>query len=217
MAKITRRAYPITVKNKPIYNIIKRIGDLVLSLIALVVLSPLFLIVAIIVKSDGGPAFFKQMRVGKDGKTFNLYKFRSMVVNADSPEMLEKLREFNELDGPAFKMKNDPRITKIGRFIRKMSIDELPQLINIIAGDMSIVGPRPPLVTEVECYDEYQRQRLLVKGGLTCYWQCSGRNEISFDEWVELDLDYIEQRSVLTDIKIILKTVPSVLSGEGAY
>ena len=139
-----------------------------------------------------------------------------MCVNADSPEMLAKLQAMNEMDGPAFKIKEDPRITKVGRFIWRTSMDELPQLVNILLGDMSIVGPRPPLVSEVKQYTEYQKQRLLVKQGLTCYWQCSGRNNISFDEWVELDLKYIRERSLWTDLKIILKTVPAVLSGNGA-
>ena len=204
------------VTKKPIYEFLKRVLDIVCSGLALIVLSPLLLIIAIAVRSDGSPALYSQERVGKDGKLFKIYKFRSMCVDADSPEMLAKLAKFNEMDGPAFKIKNDPRITKVGRFIRRTSIDELPQLINIFLGDMSIVGPRPPLVSEVRQYTEYQRQRLLVKQGLTCYWQCSGRNNICFDEWVELDLKYIRERSLWTDIKIILKTIPAVLSGDGA-
>ncbi len=206
----------MTVTKKPIYDFLKRVLDIICSGLALLVLSPVLLAVAIAVRSDGGPAIFSQERVGKDGKTFRIYKFRSMCVNADSPEMLEKLAALNEMDGPAFKIKDDPRITKVGRFIRRTSLDELPQLINIFIGDMSIVGPRPPLTSEVEQYTDYQRQRLLVKQGLTCYWQCSGRNNIRFEEWVELDLKYIRERSLWTDIKIILKTIPAVLSGDGA-
>ncbi len=206
----------MTVKRKPIYEFFKRAMDIVCSGLALVVLSPVFLIIALWVRSDGGPAFYSQERVGKDGKHFRIYKFRSMCINADSPEMLAKLAKLNEMDGPAFKIKNDPRITKVGRFIRRTSLDELPQLINIFLGDMTIVGPRPPLVSEVAQYTDYQRQRLLVKQGLTCYWQCSGRNNISFEEWVELDLKYIRERSMWTDIKIILKTIPAVLTGDGA-
>ncbi len=206
----------MTVKNKPMYDFLKRAMDIVCSGLALVVLAPVLLVIALWVRSDGGPAFYSQERVGKDGKHFRIYKFRSMCVNADSPEMLAKLAKFNEMDGPAFKIKNDPRITKVGRFIRRTSLDELPQLINIFLGDMTIVGPRPPLVSEVAQYTEYQRQRLLVKQGLTCYWQCSGRNNISFEEWVELDLKYIRERSLWTDIKIIFKTIPAVLSGDGA-
>lgn len=206
----------MTVTEKPIYAFFKRAMDIVCSGLALFVLSPIMLVIALAVRSDGGPAFYSQVRVGKNGKTFRIYKFRSMCVNADAPEMLAKLAALNEMDGPAFKIKNDPRITKVGRFIRRTSLDELPQLINIFLGDMTIVGPRPPLVSEVEQYTDYQRQRLLVKQGLTCYWQCSGRNNINFDEWVELDLKYIRERSLWTDIKIILKTVPAVLSGDGA-
>ena len=203
-------------KEKPLYDAIKRLFDILISGIALILLSPLLLVLVIMVRSDGGPAIYYQNRVGKNGKTFRIFKFRSMCVNADSPEMLAKLQAMNEMDGPAFKIKEDPRITKVGRFIRRTSMDELPQLVNILLGDMSIVGPRPPLVSEVKQYTEYQKQRLLVKPGLTCYWQCSGRNNISFDEWVELDLKYIRERSLWTDLKIILKTVPAVLSGNGA-
>ncbi|MBQ4611981.1 MAG: sugar transferase [Clostridia bacterium] len=206
----------MTLKKKPFYEFCKRVMDILCSGLAIVVLSPLMLVVALLVRSDGGPAFFKQVRVGKDGKLFRIYKFRSMCVDADSPEMLAKLAALNEMDGPAFKIKNDPRITKVGRFIRRTSIDELPQLFNIFRGDMTIVGPRPPLEREVAQYTDYQRQRLLVKQGLTCYWQCSGRNNISFEEWVELDLKYIRERSLWTDIKIIFKTIPAVLSGDGA-
>lgn len=203
-------------KEKPLYDAIKRLFDILISGIALILLSPLLLVLVIMVRSDGGPAIYYQNRVGKNGKTFRIFKFRSMCVNADLPEMLAKLQAMNEMDGPAFKIKEDPRITKVGRFIRRTSMDELPQLVNILLGDMSIVGPRPPLVSEVKQYTEYQKQRLLVKQGLTCYWQCSGRNNISFDEWVELDLKYIRERSLWTDLKIILKTVPAVLSGNGA-
>lgn len=204
------------VAKKPVYEFLKRTMDIVCSGLAILVLSPVLLIIAIAVRSDGGPAFYSQVRLGKNGKEFRIYKFRSMCINADSPEMLAKLAALNEMDGPAFKIKNDPRITKVGHFIRRTSLDELPQLFNIFLGDMSIVGPRPPLVSEVAQYTDYQRQRLLVKQGLTCYWQCSGRNNINFDEWVELDLKYIRERSLWTDIKIILKTIPAVLSGDGA-
>ena len=203
-------------KKKPIYEFLKRAMDIICSGLAIVVLSPILLVLAIAVKSDGGPAFYSQVRLGKDGKKFRIYKFRSMCINADSPEMLAKLAKLNEMDGPAFKIKNDPRITKVGRFIRRTSLDELPQLFNIFRGDMTIVGPRPPLESEVAQYTDYQRQRLLVKQGLTCYWQCSGRNNINFEEWVELDLKYIRERSLWTDIKIIFKTIPAVLRGDGA-
>ena len=198
------------------YDFVKRIIDLVASAIMLILLSPLLLIVALLVMTDGGPAIYSQVRVGKNGKEFKMFKFRTMVVGADSEEFLEKLRELNEMDGPAFKMKDDPRITKIGKILRKTSIDELPQLVNIFIGNMTFVGPRPALVSEVENYKPYQKNRLLVKQGLTCYWQCSGRNNIRFKEWVRLDLQYIMERSILTDFKILLKTIPAVLSGKGA-
>ena len=203
-------------QEKPVYDCIKRVLDVILSGIGIIVLSPLMLVVTIAVRSDGGPAFYSQNRVGKNGKIFRILKFRSMCMNADSPEMLEKLAAMNEMDGPAFKIKDDPRITKVGRFIRRTSIDELPQLFNIFMGDMTIVGPRPPLVSEVEQYTDYQKQRLQVKQGLTCYWQCSGRNHISFDECMELDLKYIRERSLWTDLKILLRTIPAVFSGNGA-
>ncbi|MEG6571111.1 exopolysaccharide biosynthesis polyprenyl glycosylphosphotransferase [[Clostridium] cellulosi] len=204
------------VNKRYIYRAVKRFFDVVLSVLALVVLSPLFLITAIAIKLDSeGEVFYSQLRVGKDGKLFKMYKFRSMCVDAD--KQLDKLKDLNEKDGPVFKIANDPRVTRVGRIIRKRSIDELPQLINIIKGDMSIVGPRPPLPNEVAQYTPYQMQRLSVKPGLTCYWQISGRSDISFDEWVELDCKYIRESSVWTDIKIILKTIPAVLIGRGAY
>jgi len=205
-----------TFREKPVYDAIKRLFDILLSAIAIVVLSPFMLAIALAVRSDGGPALYFQVRVGKNGRLFHIYKFRSMCLNADDPKLLKKLRSKNEMDGPVFKMKEDPRVTKVGKFIRRTSMDELPQLFNIFMGDMTIVGPRPPLESEVAQYTPKQRQRLLVKQGLTCYWQCSGRNNVSFEEWMELDLKYIRERSLLTDLKIILKTVPAVLSGDGA-
>ncbi len=209
----TNMVYP---KKKPCYSFIKRLFDLVVSALCLVLLSPLFIVVALIIRRDGGKAFYRQTRVGKDGKEFEMYKFRSMCVDADSPEMLAKLQAANEMDGPAFKMKDDPRITPIGHFIRKFSIDELPQLINILKNDMTVVGPRPALPTEVEHYSELDRCRLSVKQGLTCYWQCSGRNNLSFQEWMQLDRKYVAKRGILTDISIILKTIPAVIIGKGA-
>ena len=203
-------------KKSPIYKALKRIFDIVLSGIALICLSPIFVITAIAIKlEDGGPAFFTQQRAGKDMKTFKMYKFRSMYVNAD--EKLKELLKENEQTGHAFKIKNDPRITKVGKFIRKTSIDELPQLINIIKGDMSIVGPRPILPFQMEECNDYERQRLIVQPGLTCYWQIGGRANIKWDEWVELDLNYIEDMSLWTDLKMIVKTVPAVFDSEGAY
>lgn len=203
-------------KPKPVYEVVKRIFDVVMCSLALIVLSPVFLIVAIAIKrEDGGKVFYSQKRHTKDGKIFDMYKFRSMCPDAD--KKLDELLEQNEMEGPAFKMADDPRITKVGKFIRKTSIDELPQLWNVIRGDMSIVGPRPPLVREVEEYTPYQMHRLDVKTGLACYRECYGRSNIhSFDQWVETDLQYIRERGVLADLKVILMTIKVVLTGEGA-
>jgi len=198
-----------------VFRFVKRTFDIVVSCLALIVLSPLFLATAIAIKlDDGGPVFFSQLRAGKDGRDFRFYKFRSM--RPDAEKLFEKMQEQNEQTGNAFKIKNDPRITRVGHFIRKYSIDELPQLVNIIKGDMSIVGPRPALPREVAQYGPYEYQRLYVQPGLTCYWQIQPqRNSLSFEQWLELDLRYIEDRSFLTDWKIILKTVRAVLNGEG--
>lgn len=198
-----------------LYKGLKRFFDIVLSLIALICLLPVFLITAICIKlEDGGPVFFSQPRMGKDMKPFTFYKFRSMYVNADAK--LKELLKENEQTGHAFKIKNDPRITKVGKFIRKYSIDELPQLINILKGDMSIVGPRPILVWQMEECSPYEQQRLIVQPGLTCYWQISGRANIKWEQWVELDLDYIRDMSLWTDFKMIVRTVPAIFSTEGA-
>lgn len=198
------------------YLVLKRLLDIVASLVGLVVLSPVFLVVALLIyKEDKGKVIFCQKRNGLNNNVFRMYKFRSMIANA--PAMRAELGKYNELDGPAFKMKDDPRITKIGAFIRKTSIDELPQLMNVLKGEMSLVGPRPlPTYETAEC-NEYQLQRLLVKPGITCYWQISGRNDISFDEWIEMDLRYIREASMWTDIKILFMTVRAVLSKKGAY
>ena len=196
-----------------IYLFLKRTMDITGALIGLILLSPLFILVALAIKIEDpkGTIFFSQSRCGKNNKLFPMYKFRSMVSNAE--ELLEELMEQNEMDGPVFKIKEDPRITKVGKFIRKTSIDELPQLFNILKGDMSIVGPRPAIPHEVAEYNDYQKQRLLVKPGLTCIWQISGRNSIGFDEWVEMDLEYIEKRNLFMDIKLIFKTI-GVLFGD---
>lgn len=188
------------------YLILKRVLDVICSLTGIILLSPIFIIVAILIKLEDpkGSVFFGQERCGQFAKPFKMLKFRSMVHNAE--DMLEELQHLNEQTGPVFKIKEDPRITKVGKFIRKTSIDELPQLLNILKGDMSLVGPRPPIPREVEQYDEYQLQRLAVKPGLTCYWQVGGRNSIDFDGWVALDVKYIEERNTLVDIKLIFKT-----------
>lgn len=205
----------INIANQNRYEKIKRFFDICLSAAALVVLSPLLLVIAILIYlEDKGPVIYRQTRIGKDGRAFKLYKFRSMCVDAD--EKLKDLQKLNERDGPVFKIKNDPRVTKVGKFIRKTCIDELPQLVNIIKGDMSIVGPRPPLPNEVEQYNSYQKQRLLVVPGLTCYWQIQKGEETTFDEWVELDLKYIKERSILLDFRLILLTFKVILSGKGA-
>lgn len=200
----------------PVWAFVKRGMDLVGAGLGLVLASPIMLVTAIAVKRcDGGPAIFAQERMGKNGVRFKMYKFRSMYMDAE--ERLAELQKFNEVDGPAFKMENDPRITPVGRFIRKTSIDELPQLVNILKGDMSIVGPRPPIPREVEQYTDWDWGRLAVKPGLTCYWQVSGRSNLSFDEWMKLDLKYVEEQGFFTDMKILFKTVGVVLRGDGAY
>lgn len=204
-------------KKSKLYEITKRLMDILLSLIAIIFLMPIFIIVAIAIKIEDpkGKIIFTQERNGVYPTTFKMYKFRSMVHNAE--ELLEELNNQNELTGPVFKMKEDPRITKVGKFIRKTSIDELPQLFNILKGDMSLVGPRPPIPREVEKYTEYQLQRLSVKPGLTCIWQVSGRNSIDFDQWIELDLQYIRERSILLDIKLIFKTFFVLFGDKNAY
>jgi exopolysaccharide biosynthesis polyprenyl glycosylphosphotransferase len=205
----------LSVQNKPIQTGLKRVIDIVASSVALLVLSPILVGTAIAVRfTSRGPVLFRQERVGQFGRTFHMLKFRSMVQNAE--ELKAKLMAHNEQTGPVFKMQRDPRITSIGRFIRKYSIDELPQLLNVLRGDMSIVGPRPPLQSEVLRYQAWQRRRLSVRPGLTCVWQVSGRNQISFEEWMLLDMRYIDHWSLAQDLQLILKTVPIVLSGRGA-
>lgn len=191
---------------------LRRLQDVVLSAAALLVLWPFMLLVClfIVIDSPGASPIYSQTRVGRDGRLFTFYKFRSMRPNAEKE--LNSLLPYNEMQGPTFKIKNDPRITRFGRFIRRTSIDELPQLWNVLKGEMSIVGPRPGLPREVEQYNEYAMQRLLVTPGLTCYWQIRpNKNDMSFEEWVELDVQYINERSFLTDWKIIFSTVGAVL------
>ena len=200
-----------------VYRFVKRIFDIAFSVAVLVGLSWLFAIVAIAIKLDDpkGPVFFKQRRVGLNGREFDIFKFRSMCVDAEAK--LAELRQYNEKTGPVFKMTDDPRITRVGHFIRKTSIDELPQFLNVLLGDLSVVGPRPALPAEVAAYTPRQRQRLLAKAGLTCYWQTRrNRDSITFDEWVELDLLYILKCGVWTDIKLIIQTVGVVLMAQGS-
>lgn len=199
------------------YRVAKRVFDVVFSVAVLVLLSWLFIIVAVAIKVDDpkGPVFFGQERVGKDGRCFRMWKFRSMVTDAE--DRLEALREQNEKTGPIFKMKDDPRVTRVGHFIRKTSIDELPQFLNVFLGDMSVVGPRPALPKEVATYTPRQQQRLLVKPGMTCYWQTRrNRDAITFDEWVELDLLYIEKCSAWADMKLVIQTIGVVLTAQGS-
>ena len=202
-------------KKELIYLVVKRVIDITVSILGLIILSPLLLLVAILIKFESkGPIIFTQKRVGFKGNEFNMLKFRSMVVNAE--ELKDKLKNKNEMSGPMFKMKNDPRVTKIGRFIRKTSIDELPQLINVLKGEMSLVGPRPSLPSEVKQFKPWMLKRLEVKPGLTCYWQIMGRNNIDFEEWMKLDIKYVEKRSVLLDIKLIYKTFFVLFGDENA-
>jgi exopolysaccharide biosynthesis polyprenyl glycosylphosphotransferase len=194
---------------------IKRVIDVVVSATALLVLSPLLLLTALTIRLESaGPALFSQERIGKMGRRFRLLKFRSMVSNAD--EQRDALRAHNEMDGPMFKMRRDPRVTRVGRLIRKTSIDELPQLINVLRGEMSLVGPRPSLPEEVRQFKPWQRRRLSMKPGITCIWQVSGRNKVDFERWMELDLEYIDHWSLWLDLKILAKTVPVVVFGIGA-
>ena len=197
------------------YEGLKRLVDVLGAFTGLLMLSPLIIIVSLIVKfTSQGPVFFSQKRVGKNGIEFDMYKFRSMVVNAE--ELKEKLASQNEMSGPMFKMKDDPRITKVGKFIRKTSIDEIPQLWNVLKGDMSLVGPRPSLPKEVAQFESWMHKRLEVKPGLTCYWQVSGRNNIDFEDWMKLDIKYVNERNFWIDIKLIFKTV-WVLLGDKAF
>lgn len=187
------------------YYLIKRVIDICGASLGIILLSPIMIGAIIAIKLDSnGPVFFSQPRVGKDGEIFNMYKFRSMVVDAE--KLLNHIKDKNEMSGPMFKMKNDPRVTRIGRFIRKTSIDELPQLFNVLKGEMSLVGPRPNLPKEVAQFDEVHRLKLLAKPGITCYWQVSGRSSVDFEDWMKLDIRYIEERNTFIDLKLIFKT-----------
>lgn len=214
--KTKQKLVELTQSSRHTYWRYKRLYDFTICLILLLILWPLMLLVALAVVIDdpsAGPVY-KQVRVGRHGKPFVMYKFRTMRANADRER--PALDAQNEMTGPAFKMKNDPRITRIGKFLRRASLDELMQLFNVLKGDMSIVGPRPPLPSEVEQYTDYQRLRLIVTPGLTCTWQISrNRNDIPFEQWVEMDLDWIRNRTFWTDVKIILKTPLVMLSGTG--
>ncbi len=198
------------------YAIWKRTLDVVASTILLLLLFPLFLIIALAVKlTSRGPVFYKSDRVGLGGQSIDFVKFRTMCMDADAK--LAELKAQNEKDGPIFKIKNDPRTTKVGRILRKFSLDELPQLISVLKGDMSMVGPRPPLKREVALYDARTMQRLTIKPGITCYWQVMGRSDLSFEEWIDLDMKYIEEMTFWVDMKIMLLTPSAVFKGKGAY
>lgn len=198
------------------YHFVKRLLDILLSATGLIVLSPLLALIAYkIKKEDGGPVFYKQVRVGKDGRHFEMYKFRSMVINAD--QLLDKLKGKNEVTGAMFKIKHDPRITKTGSFIRKHSLDELPQLVNVFKGNMSLVGPRPPLPSEVEQYTDYDKQRLYVTPGCTGLWQATERNNVGFNKMVELDLKYIQHANLRYDFLIIWKTIAIIFNPNSSY
>jgi lipopolysaccharide/colanic/teichoic acid biosynthesis glycosyltransferase len=203
-------------RRKKHYWMLRRAQDIFFSSLALIVLFPILLIIALAVYLDDphGSPIFKQVRCGRDGRHFYMYKFRSMYVDAE--DRLEELMKNNEMDGPAFKIKNDPRITRVGKFLRQTSLDELPQLWNVLRGDMSIVGPRPPLPREVEQYNAMQKQRMYVTPGLTCYWQIQpNRNDLTFDQWMNLDLKYIQERNFWVDWNIIFKTVKAVVGRQG--
>lgn len=204
------------IESQKIYHIVKRFFDIAMSAVGLIGLSPVMAIIAYKIKrEDGGPMVYKQTRIGKNGKKFEMYKFRSMIVNAD--QLIVKLQDKNEVDGAMFKMKHDPRVTKVGRFIRKHSLDELPQLINVLKGDMSLVGPRPPLPSEVKQYTNYDKQRLYVIPGCTGLWQATVRNKVGFDQMVQLDIEYIQKANFLFDLWIIWKTIKIVINPNESY
>lgn len=198
------------------YLFAKRLLDILGATAAIVIATPIMVVAAIAVKLETpGPVFFKQYRLGRNGKPFLLYKIRSMTASA--PDIRDSLENDNEASGPVFKIKADPRITRVGRILRKYSIDEMPQLFHVLFGQMSLVGPRPPIPSEVERYEPWQTERLAVKPGLTCIWQVSGRSDIGFDEWVRLDIEYVRNRNLWLDIKLLLLTIPAVLTARGAY
>lgn len=217
MKNLELENFKVTTKKENIpFLLFKRFFDIAVSILGIIILFvPLLIIsVIIVIDSPGASPIYIQTRIGKNGKPFKFYKFRTMVPNAEN--MLESLLDKNEIDGPAFKIKNDPRITRFGHFLRRPSIDELPQLINVLKGDMSLVGPRPPLPREVALYTDEQKERLSVTPGMTCYWQVQPkRNSLTFDEWLELDLKYINDMSVKTDMIILFKTIGAVCGLEG--
>lgn len=216
METITKRAVNCLTAGDRWYECAKRVLDVVVSVALLAVLLPLLVVVAALVRLDSpGPVILRQRRVGRNRRLFECLKFRSMAVDAERRR--DELAALNEMSGPVFKIRNDPRITRVGRVLRKYSLDEVPQLVNVLRGEMSLVGPRPPLPEEVELYEPRYLRRLDVTPGLTCLWQISGRNELGFERWMELDLYYVEHRGLLLDIEILLRTLPAVISARGAY
>jgi exopolysaccharide biosynthesis polyprenyl glycosylphosphotransferase len=214
VSRLKQVAWRVTVRGTYIF---KRFADLVISELALIALSPLFLLLAIVIKlTSRGPVFFVQVRVGRYGRHFRFYKFRSMYVDAEERKKA-LLAQNQSADGVIFKMKNDPRITPVGKLLRRTSMDELPQLLNVLFGDMSLVGPRPPVPSEVQQYTMNDRKRLEVKPGLTCLWQVSGRSDIPFKQQVRLDQEYIRAMGIKNDLVILLRTIPAILTGKGAY
>ncbi|WP_089120570.1 sugar transferase [Secundilactobacillus pentosiphilus] len=204
------------IDSRILYRVVKNIFDRLISMLGIILLSPLFIVVAILIKNeDGGKVIYVQQRIGKNGKPFKMYKFRSMVMNAD--KKVAKIADLNEVDGAMFKMKNDPRVTKVGKVIRKYSIDELPQLVNVVKGDMALVGPRPPLAREVKEYSDYDMQRLMVVPGCTGLWQVTERNSVGFHEMVELDIEYIQKSNFLFDLGILIRTVWIMIKPNEAY
>ena len=203
-------------KEDRMFALLKRVCDIASASFVLLFFLPVIPVIILLIKLDSpGPVLYRQTREGKDGRVFDFYKFRSMFVGAEN--IIGVLRPLSGVDGPVFKLKEDPRVTRVGRFLRRSSLDELPQLLNVIKGDMSMVGPRPNLPSEVSHYLPWQKRRLDVTPGITCFWQISGRSHIGFQEWMRLDLEYIRQRSLMTDLKIILKTIPAVIARKGAY
>lgn len=210
------RANSTAVEKRKGFDIFKRFTDIAVASMILLLFLPVIPVIVLLIKLDSpGSVLFRQKRIGKDGREFDFYKFRSMHVGAEN--IIASLRSLSGVDGPVFKLKEDPRVTGTGRFLRRSSFDELPQLLNVLKGDMSIVGPRPNLPSEVSQYLPWQKRRLDVTPGITCYWQIAGRSHIGFQEWMRLDLEYIRNRSLVTDIKIMLKTIPAVIARKGAY
>jgi lipopolysaccharide/colanic/teichoic acid biosynthesis glycosyltransferase len=198
------------------YLFTKRLLDILGATAAIVIAAPIMVVAVIAVRLETpGPVFFRQYRLGRNGRPFLLYKIRSMTASA--PDIRDSLEDDNEASGPVFKIKADPRITRVGRVLRKYSIDEMPQLFHVLFGQMSLVGPRPPIPAEVERYEPWQTERLAVKPGLTCIWQVSGRSDIGFDEWIRMDIEYVRNRNLWLDIKLLLLTIPAVLTARGAY